>query len=283
MRIKPESGEFARHAQPHHSAPLPEMRRSYILDRLSEAGAVQVAAIAADLAVSEMTVRRDLADLEAAGRLSRVRGGAVRPEAARALSVDRDEPSFESRLLRQRQAKMRIAAAAAELTMGCRTVALDVGTTTYLLAKRLRERAHTTVFSNSVRNACALDGGLADVYLPGGPVRRDEMSISGAAAVAQFQLLWFDIAFIGVSGLAPSGVYDYSLDDADMKRVFLRRAGEKVLLCDSTKFQRMSLVRVAPLAEFNLLITDADPPDDIALALTDAGVKVKVARDPATR
>lgn len=256
---------------------LPQQRHARILDILSVTGSVQVGVIAEELSVSDMTIRRDLVELENAGRLSRIHGGAVSTEKDRLAPIDRDEPHFDARIHRQRQAKERIAAAAARLVHGCRTIALDVGTTTFLVAQRLHHESHAKIFTNSVRAATELGSNLAEVYLPGGRMRRDEMSIGGSTAVEQFEALWFDIAFIGVSGITSSGLYDYSFEDADMKRVYLRRSGVKVLLCDASKFQRMSLVRIASLRDIDILITDAAPPALIAAALADASVRVEIA------
>lgn len=256
---------------------LPEMRHAAILDALRSSGAVLVAEIAAQLQVSDMTVRRDLVELEREGRLIRTHGGAVSATGSPAVAMDNEEPSFDARLRRQHEAKERIAAEAATLSMAHRTIALDVGTTTYLVANHLRERAHTKVFTNSVRVAALLGTSQAEVYLVGGRVRRDELSVGGAEAVAQFDKLWFDICFVGLSGITENGLFDYSFEDVDLKQVYLRRSGLKVALCDSSKFQRMSLVHVAPLTEIDVLITDAPPPSEIVAALNAARVDIHVA------
>ena len=256
---------------------LPEMRHAAILDALRSSGAVLVAEIAAQLQVSDMTVRRDLVELERAGRLIRTHGGAVSATGSPTVAMDNEEPSFDARLRRQHEAKERIAAEAATLSMAHRTIALDVGTTTYLVANHLRERAHTKVFTNSVRVAALLGTSQAEVYLVGGRVRRDELSVGGAEAVAQFDKLWFDICFVGLSGITENGLFDYSFEDVDLKQVYLRRSGLKVALCDSSKFQRMSLVHVAPLTEIDVLITDAPPPSEIVAALNAARVDIHVA------
>jgi DeoR family glycerol-3-phosphate regulon repressor len=73
-------------------------------------------------------------------------------------------------------------------------------------------------------------------------------------------------------------MFDYSFEDAEMKRVYLKRSTRKIVLCDATKFNVMSLVQIAPLAQFDALITDAPPPAEIAHALSAAGVTVDVAR-----
>ncbi|WP_373504083.1 DeoR/GlpR family DNA-binding transcription regulator [Aestuariivirga sp.] len=259
--------------------PLAQQRHIHILSKLASVGTVQVGMLARDLRVSEMTIRRDLVDLEKEGRLTRIHGGAVDTGKHRRTVIDRDEPLFEARLQRQYEAKQRIAAAAARLAAGCKTIALDVGSTTLLLARQLHGESQAKIFTNSVRIAADLAAHTAEVYLPGGRMRRDEMSIGGRTAVEQFQDLWFDIAFVGVSGMTTSGIFDYSFEDVDMKRVYLRRSSMKVVLCDASKFERMSLVHIAPLDGFDILITDAAPPPQIAKALADANVRVDIVTD----
>lgn len=259
--------------------PLVQQRHIHILNSLASAGTVQVGALARDLGVSEMTIRRDLVDLEKEGRLTRIHGGAVDTGRNRRTVIDRDEPLFEARLQRQYEAKQRMAAAATRLVTGCNTIALDVGSTTLLLARRLHGESQAKIFTNSVRIAADLAAHVAEVYLPGGRMRRDEMSVGGRTAVDQFQDLWFDIAFVGVSGMTTGGIFDYSFEDVDMKRVYLRCSSVKVVLCDASKFERMSLVHIAPLDAFDVLITDSAPPPQIAKALAEAKVRVVIAAD----
>ncbi|MCK0196099.1 DeoR/GlpR family DNA-binding transcription regulator [Ancylobacter sp. 6x-1] len=257
-------------------------RQTFILDRLASAGSVSVTAIAGELGVSDMTIRRDLVELEREGRLVRIHGGAVVPDGPAPVIMDSDEPRFEARLRRGADGKAAIAALAAGLIAGHRTVAVDVGTTTYLMARHLREAPHIKVFTNSLRVSGLLDGGLPEVYVAGGRVRADEMSVYGPTAIAQFETLWFDVAVIGASGLTAEGFYDYSFEDADLKRVYLRRSGVRILLCDAAKFQRMSLVEVGKLSDITMLITDAEPPARIAAALAAARVDVRIASPAAS-
>lgn len=253
-------------------------RQGRILAALSAAGSVTVAALASELAVSDMTIRRDLIELEREGRLKRVHGGAVALGSLPPVTMDREEPSFDARLRHRRLAKEAIAAAAVQIVAQHRTIALDVGTTTFLMADGLRDLPHAKIFTNSIRVATALDGASGEVYLAGGRVRRDELSTGGPAATAQFEALWFDVAVIGVSGITSEGLFDYSLDDTEMKRVYLKRAGLRVAVCDSAKFQRMSLVAIAALSDINILVTDEPPPDRLSAALAAANVEVRVAR-----
>lgn len=233
--------------------------------------------MATELQVSEMTVRRDFAELERGGHLVRTHGGALPSESIPGYTVDREEPAFEARLRQHRGVKERIAAAALELVGESRTVVLDVGTTTYLLAQRLASRPNTRFFTNSLRIATLLGSKGNDVYIPGGQIRGDEMSICGPTAVSCLENLWFDIAFIGVSGVTAAGYFDYSLEDSEIKRVYLKRSTKKVILCDAVKFHRMSLAQVSELAEADMLVTDTEPPPDIAAALAMAEVEVRIA------
>jgi len=254
---------------------LASLRRASILESVRRSGSVQVAEVASRLAVSEMTIRRDLLDLERGGHLKRLHGGAV---AAQTVVMDRHEPSFDTRLSRDRSAKEQVAAAALPLVEGAKTVALDVGATTFLLAQLLKARLGLNIFTNSLRVASMLSDGPLEVFVPGGRVRGSEMAIGGPGAAEAFGKLWFDVAFVGVSGITAEGLFDYSIEDTDVKRVYFARSSRKVVLCDASKFQRMSLVRVSGFEAIDTLVTDAMPPADIRAACEAAGVEVIVAK-----
>jgi len=283
MMAEPTAELEERRSAPERGRVPPAVRHGLILRALAEAGAITVADAATRLGVSDMTIRRDLSDLEREGRLARTHGGAIRASGSARSAPPTPtfiEPTFESRLAKNAAAKRAIATAAAKAAEGALAIALDVGTTTYWLADLLAERRQAKIFTNSLRIAAKLGEGRAEVYLPGGRVRGDELSIAGPSAIAQFEALWFDVAFVGVSGLTPEGAFDYSLDDAEMKRVYLKRATRKIVLCDSSKFNVMSLAQIAPLAAFDMLITEAAPPADVGAALAQAGVAVELARAP---
>lgn len=252
-------------------------RQSEVMQLLVQQGAVSVPDLAAKFAVSEMTIRRDLMEMEQKGSVCRTHGGAVLPQSASAVAIDKVEPSFESRLLQNHEAKLRIAAAAAELGKKFRTLALDVGSTTYLAARYLSQCSHLKIFTNSLRVAHDIAPAKAEIYLAGGRMRPDEMSTGGSTALQQFSSLWFDITFIGVSGLTAEGIYDYAFEDAELKRLYLNRSSLKVVLCDASKFQRMSLVHLATLRQFDILITEQAPPPALSAMLEAANIDVIIA------
>jgi DeoR/GlpR family transcriptional regulator of sugar metabolism len=253
-----------------------EIRQVRLVETARRRGFLLVADIATELGVSEMTIRRDLVELERNGLLSRTHGGAVVVDDDGPAIIDREEPAFDARLRQNLEAKQRIAARALEEIADRKVIALDVGTTTHVLAQTLADHAGLKFFTSSLRIAGMLSGAGRDVYVPGGQVRGEEMSICGAEALEQFERYWFDLAFIGVSGLTADGIFDYSLEDSELKRVYLRRSARRVLLCDGSKFHRMSLVRIADFRAVDLLITDVHPPADIAAALAAAEVQIYV-------
>lgn len=258
-------------------------RQSLILDVVEMDGFVSVSQIAANLNVSEMTIRRDLVALEERGLLARTHGGAVSAATSPREVFDLEEPAFKRRRHRNAREKAAIATAAAQLIGPSETIGLDVGTSTLSLAESIVERGDLRVFTNSLRAAMVLSASKSPVYVLGGEVRNPEQSVVGSRAVGELANYNLDRVFIGVSGLIEAGFFDYSIEDTEVKRAFIERAGQTVILCDSSKFDHRSLARVCDLAGANILITDAPPPPHLAQALQAAHVEVIVAGIAAER
>jgi len=206
----------------------------------------------------------------------RTHGGAVAPGKAM-LNIDVDEPAFDARAKEGADSKRAIATEAAKLPKPVQTLVIDAGTTTLELTRALAVDADFKIFTNNLRAAIMLTESRNQVYTLGGQIRPGEYSVCGSIGVAQLRQFWLDIAFIGVSGIAEDGFYDYSLEETEMKRAFIERASEFVVLCDSRKFERLSLVKVCELKAATVLVTDAAPPAAIAEHLTAAGTHIIVA------
>jgi DeoR family glycerol-3-phosphate regulon repressor len=257
----------------------PGARQARILDLLARQGFLTVGDIADATRISEITVRRDLAELALRGALKRTHGGAMALRNGQAEIFDAFEPAFDARRRRNSDAKTAIARAAAQLVKPGATIALDVGTSTLELARCLADVGEIKVVTNNLRAASLLADSPHAVYVPGGRVRGKELSVYGPNAATQLGDYWFDLAFIGVSGVTEAGLFDYSPEDTDIKRIYMARAKQVVVLCDAQKFGHLSMVQVAELAQVHVLVTDAMPPEAIAAALAKANVRVLVARD----
>jgi DeoR/GlpR family transcriptional regulator of sugar metabolism len=257
---------------------LASVRRNALVQVIERDGSITVSDMAAQLQVSEMTIRRDLDQLAEAGLVSRDHGGAT--GVAVRSPVDRDEPAFDLRGRTNNAAKTAIGRAAAKLVKPGDTIGIDTGSTTHCLAEALLPMAGLRIFSSNLRTASMLAGGASPVYALGGLIRPRELSVYGPVTSTQLRTLWLDTVFIGISGLIEHGLFDYSLEDSEIKRVFIERADQVVVLCDASKFGRHSLTLVAQLSNIHVLVTDRAPDDSLADMLDRAGVRIILA-DPA--
>jgi DeoR/GlpR family transcriptional regulator of sugar metabolism len=255
------------------------MRQQIIMEVLEAKGFAATLDVAGRLSVSDMTIRRDFENLADQKLLSRTHGGAVSLSRTDGQVVDLVEPDVSEREQRSREAKLAIAEHAFRLIAPGQTVALDIGTTTLALA-RLMGKTSSTVFTSSLKIASVLAGKVPQVYVPGGRVNGSEPSIVGAEAVNYFSNFNFDIAFIGASGITGDGLFDYSMEDAEVKRTFFRTSGRKVALLDSSKIERISIARICPLKSLDLIITDTPIPEELGEALSSARVQIEVAPKP---
>jgi DeoR/GlpR family transcriptional regulator of sugar metabolism len=263
-------------AQSGASRLLAGARQARIAELVARAGFISVADAASRLGVSGMTVRRDLEILESRGVLVRTHGGAVATVSERREVYDAEEPAFERRRRRNAAAKAAIAKAAARLVGTNETIALDVGTSTLALAEELVARTDLRVFTNNLRAAMALSHGRSPVYILGGQLRGPEFAVIGSVATAQVKDYYFDRLFLGVSGITETGLYDYMLEDTEVKRAFLERARQVVVLCDSSKFDHRALARICGLEQAHILVTDKAPPPHLLRILEDHRIEIVI-------
>ncbi|VAW14455.1 hypothetical protein MNBD_ALPHA12-1757 [hydrothermal vent metagenome] len=228
------------------------------------------------LSVSEMTVRRDFDLLSEKQLLIRTHGGAVSLKKKGGPVVDLVEPEIAERQLRATDAKALIAERAFAMIRQGQTVALDIGSTTFALAGLLHD-ADIKLFTSSLKIAAALNETRPQVYMPCGRVGGREPSLTGPQAVNFFRNYYFDLAFIGVSGITAEGLFDYSLEDSEIKRIIIERSKTTIALIDSSKFDRISLAHVSSLKDIDLIITNAAMPEHLHEAISSAGVRIMIA------
>ena len=251
-------------------------RHHRILQMLEQTGFITVPEMAARCGVSEMTMRRDLDKLSEAGELERTHGGAMAPRSDRKINLDLVEPRFEYRAEIFADEKLAIARRAArEVTRG-QTIALDVGSTCFTLAQQL-STLQIRLFTSSLKIAASLSEKRANVYVPPGQIYGSEPSIVGSHAVEHLGNFNFDIAFIGISGVTDTGFYDYSLEDANIKRALVGKSRRIVILADSSKFGRMSVALISDFKPVESIITNAPPPEWLAEICKTSGTRIIIA------
>jgi DeoR/GlpR family transcriptional regulator of sugar metabolism len=253
------------------------MRKSDRLDRVSAlvqaSGRIRVGQLAEQLQVSEMTVRRDLEELEEHGLITRVHGGAI-------SNISRSfEPGFSARNKLNVDAKRRIGAAAAALIRDTENVILDAGTTTLCVAESLPQDLRLRVMALSLYIADALaEMPNINLMIPGGSVRPNERSFIGPMAIRTFDQLAFDTLVLTSGGIdTEAGVTEYEYDDAETKWAALRSAKRTILVADGSKLGAVAFVRLCPVDEIDVVVTDLDAPPDQVEALRQAGVEVVLA------
>ncbi len=248
-------------------------RRQRILERLQTTGECQVAELAREFGVSQMTVRRDLDLLAHAHQVLRAHGGAA--------SVARVAFDFQfmQRAEERQAAKAAIGLAAAALVQPGQSVLLDSGTTTLAVARALKTRGAGTVITTSLPIASELQYVEAlELILLGGTLRRESPDLIGAFTEWNLEQLRADIAFIGAEAVTPDGVvYSASPAVARLLRKMAAAARAVYIVADSAKFGRSALARLGALRDWCGLITDDGLTPAGGARLRRAGARVIVA------
>lgn len=245
---------------------LATQRRELILAEMERAGGVRVSELTELLGVSDMTVRRDLEQLEAHGWLRKVHGGAV------LTASSTEEPGFEVKSLLQQPAKRAIAARAATLVEPNTAIALSAGTTTWMLARGLQGMATAlSVVTNSTTVADMLASGgqpsEMNVVLTGG-VRTPSAALVGPIADRAIASLHVDRLFLGVHGMdARAGYTTPNLAEAQTNQALIASARQVVIMADSTKWGTVGLADFGRLPVADVLITDDGISDEARLIL----------------
>lgn len=252
------------------------VRLEAILAEVESNGHASVSDIAERLGVSEMTIRRDMDKLGAEGHVVRTHGGAHSNDDLRSKVFEMIEPSVENRATRNRSEKKRIAATAVRRIESRSTVAIDVGTTCFELASLISDSSvHIVCASLPIQRVLAKN--QMQIYAPCGRIAGADPSTVGAQTVAYLRDFRFEIAFLAVAGITEDGLFDYSFEDAEIKKTLAMQAHSRVLMLDSSKVGKSSAVRVMGFDSIDVLITDAPLPPEMAAVLAEFDVEVVLA------
>src|SRR5208282_6599042 len=243
------------------------------LDNLRELirgkGVIRVEEICSQLRVSPATVRRDLDQLEEAGSIRRVHGGAV--------SVDSrlEEPLFDDKASIAEREKYHIAQAALQFVEAGDTIYLDGGSTILELARLLHDRTNLTVVTNSLHAAHELAGRGPRLILIGGELRRLSQTMVGPLTRCILSELHLDKAFMGTIGLTlKEGMTTTDPGEAYTKELVMSQARQVILLADSGKAGKVAFARAGGLERIHTLITDKQLEKNFAKELARRGIKL---------
>ncbi|RRJ66814.1 DeoR/GlpR transcriptional regulator [Paenibacillus oralis] len=230
---------------------------------------VTVAELSETLGVTGKTIREDLAKLEEQGLLVRVHGGAVLAQGDQFGILPSREP-----LAKHAEEKAEIARKALLHIEADDIIALDGGSTTLEIARRLDNRP-LTVITNDVY----IIGELAvkdqiRLVVPGG--YRVRNMLAGPEAAAYVKQLNIQKAFISATGIHPEhGLSIYTGDLIGLKRAMIETARETIAVMNHQKFGQTALRTFASLSELSRIITDGGLSADTAHRYEHTGVIIE--------
>ena len=243
-------------------------RHQRILSMLAANQQVSANDLAGMLGVSRETVRRDLLDLEETGKVARVHGGAVLPEA-------RTEDPFRQRMASQTRAKSEIAKKAVGLIQPGQTVMVDAGSTTAVFARELVKVPGISVITNSLDIATTLQAGGMEVILLGGRIAADVPATVGELTLSEIRRFQVDLCFSAPVALHPEkGAFFYDLQEAEVSIAMASQALQSVVLADHTKLGATSRVRSWDAEAIGTLVTTRAAPRALIDQFQKKGIKV---------
>ena len=250
------------------SAPV---RRERILDLVRETGYCALSALSRDLAVSDMTVRRDVRRLAEQGLVRVVHGGVS------AVTDLLGPVDFGFRSDQHLAAKRAIAKHALTFLEPSSVIGMDAGTTLLEVARRLPPDRHLTVVTHSlpVMVAVAHRSGI-DLIGLGGGFHPEAQEFAGPLALKSLAQLRIKTLLLGAAAVREGRLWSTNGPDAELKQGLIAAADNVVLLVDSSKFAYSSLMLVADLAAVTTVVTDELLGEVARRAVIEAGVELVV-------
>jgi DeoR family fructose operon transcriptional repressor len=230
----------------------PELRKKKILSTLNEQGVVSTLEVMKLYNVSEITIRRDLIELEARGLLIRTHGGAINSKAGDQLFT------YDLKVNQNKQNKEAICQVAAKFIENNDIVFIDCGSTLSFLIKYITKFETLIVITNSLPIVSELiNFPNIKLILIGGEVLAERKAIYGHVAENNIAQYHANKAFISADGVSLlKGLSSFDEKEAAITLKMATNADKVFLLCDSSKIEKNSFVKFAPFSKIHCLITD---------------------------
>ncbi|WP_291635782.1 DeoR/GlpR family DNA-binding transcription regulator [Clostridium sp.] len=246
-----------------------EERKSKILDRINKYSKVKVCDLSQRYEVSEVTIRRDLQELEEDKLIKRVHGGAILNHNTKF------EPTFSEKIDKFYDEKESVGKLAASIIADGDTIAIDTGTTTLSIAKYIVAK-NITVLTNSLDIAYELAKKPdVEVIVTGGALRWETRAMVGSVADNTLKNFRVDKAFIGTNGICIiDGLTTPNIIEANTKREMIKIAKQTIVVCDHTKFGTVSFAKIVDLDSVDMIITDNQLENELLEKFEEKGVQI---------
>ena len=256
-------------------ASTPPMNRSIrqheIFKLVQKKGACTIAELAVTLNVSGETIRRNVKGLAAEGLIVKTHGGI-------ALPINNQEPPIMHRMQRMVAEKKRIAEAVAGYVEDGDSLIIDTGSTTAFCAQSLQAHSNLTVVTNSsyIANLLASRNGNR-VFMAGGELREHDAAAFGPSVTEFVEKFHTQKSILSIGAIdASKGCMNYELCEADFSRSVLKQSDQVILATDASKFGKNGVAKVCGFDEIDLLVTSAQPDEELTSQLKQSGVALVV-------
>jgi DeoR family fructose operon transcriptional repressor len=227
-----------------------QKRKQIILQKLHADGEVDIKQIAAELASSQITIRRDLNQLAADGLLYRTHGGAMK---VNPLEKPHD---FINKSAKNAQVKDKICRVAASQINNGDIIFMDCGSTVFRLCQFIKNKK-IKVITNSLPVIYELQNCSVSLNIIGGEFDAERQAVHGKIANEHIARYKATKAFLGVDGISRNGLFANSELEADITQAFAAHSTRTYLLCDDSKIGKESYLRFADLDVINAVITNS--------------------------
>ena len=245
-------------------------RQKKILDTLKNEGSVWVSKLSHELGVTEETVRRDLEKLEKQEALVRTHGGAI------SIAESNHEMSLEKRKHLNADIKEKLAKEAVKHIVPGDVVFLDASTTTFYMARELKNLKDITIVTNSIRVVSELAGySNIKVIGVGGYVSNNQSFVGTLACNYIQENCYANKVFFSSRGITRAGgILDSNEQEWAIKQCMIKNSDKKYYLCDKSKIERIGFAKLAAFDDIDYFITEKDFDKDLERTLSETEVKV---------
>ncbi|MBQ7793543.1 MAG: DeoR/GlpR transcriptional regulator [Clostridia bacterium] len=227
-------------------------RRSKIAEIIARDKSVLVVELAKLFEVTTETIRGDLEKLEKQGVLVRTYGGATLVEGS-------DDMDYAARTTVNAEGKQRIGERAAKMIKNGETIFLDASTSSFYVAKSIKDKQSLTVITNAERVVSELAGcGNIKVVCTGGMLTPKNMSYCGRIAEETIRKSYYANKFFfscrGATILR--GLTESSEEEAAIKKAMLECSETAIFLCDYKKLGKLGVPTISDFKPIDTVITD---------------------------
>lgn len=250
-----------------------EGRHNFILDQLKKRDSVSVTDLSTQLEVSMVTIRKDLSELEQAGKLYRSHGKAklLNPFASNRSVNEKENINPEE--------KNAIGREAAKLITADDSIAFASGTTIHACARNMKPIHRLTVVSASIEASHILGfDESVDIIQLGGMLRHSSLSVVGQYAESILSGFSYTKLYLGVDGIDfDYGITTTDLREAELNQKMMSAAQKTIVVADFSKFGRRGFAKICNIEDIDIIITDSKVPKAVVHRLEEMGIELIIA------